>query len=177
MSIRERRADRKQTQTQTQTHADILYGLPRHSVNDKMTCSRKHSNRRPKDMPHALPPSLGRAGSRSLVSRQTGREQSRAGRRLRLPLVLLDRAEWKQEGLREQRRPQPEKTLGMGPEAWSPAPSLRTRRWRAESTRGHTVRGASPLTFNSTPAPDQSCLGNETKKRTEMSGNQLDLPH
>lgn len=140
MSIRGQRwhADHKQT------HTNILYGLPRHSTNDKMTHSRQLSNCQPKDMPHALPPSLGWAGSRSLVSRQTGRGQSRAGRWLLLPLVLLDRAEWKQEGLREQRRPQPEKTLGMGPEPWSPALFLRTQRWTAEPKRGHMVRGLTP---------------------------------
>lgn len=61
------------------------------------------------------------------AGRQTGSGQSRASQ-LGLPLVLWDRAEWKQEGLREQRRPQPQKTLGTGPELWSPALSLRPRR-------------------------------------------------
>lgn len=115
-------------QIKMQTNAIILCGLPRLSTNDMMAHSHKLSNCQPKDMPHALLPSPGGGGGRSLVSRQTGRKQSREGSQLWLPLVLWDRAEWKQEGLKEQRRPQPEKTLGTGPEPWSPAPFLRTRR-------------------------------------------------
>lgn len=83
-----------------------------------------------------------------------------------LPLVLGDRAEWKQEGLRGQRRPQPQKTLGTGPELWSPALTLGPRRRVAEPTRGNTVRGSlTPDVHLNRPIPDLNCLGNGTEER------------
>lgn len=114
MTSRERHAD------YMQINNIILHGLPK----PWMTGWRARailSNCQPKNVPHALQPSPGRASGR-----QTGSRQSRASQ-LGLPLVLWGRAEWKQEGLREQRRPQPRKTLGTGPELWSPALSLRPR--------------------------------------------------
>lgn len=76
----QRMACRPQANSNANANANILYGLPRHSTNDRMTHSRKLSNCQPKDMPHALPPSLGRAEAGVwLAGRQAAGKAEQAG--------------------------------------------------------------------------------------------------